>query len=58
MKVGDLVRVHLLNDLDSYPAIGVFLGYQGRKDRYTSHSLVFVAGKKIRVETMDGKAVK
>jgi len=45
MKVGDLVRVHLLNDLDWYPAIGVFMGYHGRKDGYTSHSFVFVEDK-------------
>ena len=58
MKVGDLVRVHLLNDLDWYPAIGVFMGYHGRKDGYTSHSFVFVEGKKLRFETWDVKAVK
>ena len=58
MKVGDLVRVYLLNDLDWHPALGVFMGYQGRKDGYTSHSFVFVEGKNRRFETMDVKAVK
>jgi len=58
MKVGDLVRVHLLNDLDWYPALGVFMGYQGRKDGYTSHSFVFVEGKKLRFESIDVKAIK
>ena len=58
MKVGDLVKVHLLNDLDWREALGVFMGYHGRKDGYTSHSFVFVEGKKLRFETMDVKAVK
>ena len=58
MKVGDLVKVHLLNDLDWYPAIGVFMGYQSRKDGYTSHSFVFVEGKRLRFESWDVKAVK
>ena len=55
MKVGDLVKVHLLNDLDWYPAIGIFTGYCGV---YTSHSFVFVEGKKLKFESWDVKAVK
>ena len=58
MKVGDLVKVYLLNDLDWREAIGVFMGYQGRKDGYTSHSFVFVEGKRLRFESWDVKAVK
>jgi len=58
MKVGDLVRVHLLNDLDWYPALGVCMGYQDRKDGYTSHSFVFVEGKNLRFESIDVKAIK
>tara|TARA_R110002033_G_scaffold48300_1_gene94592 strand:- start:333 stop:509 length:177 start_codon:yes stop_codon:yes gene_type:complete len=58
MKVGDLVKVHLLNDLDWREALGVFLGYQGRKDGHISHSFVFVEGKRLRFESWDVKAVK
>ena len=58
MKAGDLVRVHLLKDGTWYPAIGVFMGYQSRKDGHTSHSFVFVEGKRLRFESMDVKAVK
>ena len=58
MKVGDLVKVHLLSDLEWREALGVFMGYQGRKDGYTSHSFVFVEGKRLRFESMDVKAIK
>jgi len=58
MKVGDLVRVHLLNDLDWREALGVFMGYQGRKDGYTSHSYVYADGRNLRFESWDVKAVK
>ena len=58
MKVGDLVKVHLLSDLDWREALGVFMGYQGRKDGHISHSYVFVEGKKLRFLSMDVKAVK
>ena len=58
MKAGDLVKVHLLNDLDWREALGVFMGYQCRKDGYTSHSFVFVDGKRLRFESWDVKAVK
>ena len=58
MNIGDLVKVHLLNDLDWHEALGVFMGYQGRKDGYTSHSFVFVEGKRLRFESWDVKAVK
>jgi hypothetical protein len=58
MKAGDLVKVHLLNDLDWREALGVFIGYQGRKDGHISHSFVFVEGKRLRFESMDVKAVK
>ena len=58
MNIGDLVKVHLLNDLDWREALGVFMGYQGRKDGYTSHSFVFVEGKRLMFLTMDVKAVK
>jgi hypothetical protein len=34
------------------------MGYHGRKDGYTSHSFVFVEGKRLRFESMDVKAVK
>ena len=55
---GDLVKVHLLKDGTWYPALGVFMGYQGRKDGYISHSFVFVEGKKLRFESIDVKAIK
>tara|TARA_R110000765_G_scaffold7212_1_gene23524 strand:+ start:818 stop:985 length:168 start_codon:yes stop_codon:yes gene_type:complete len=55
MKVGDLVKVHLLNDLDWYPAIGIFTGYCGVNN---SLSYVFVDSKKLRFLSMDVKAVK
>ena len=58
MKVGDLVKVHLLNDLDWREALGVFMGYQGRKDGYTSHSYVYADGRNLRFESWDVKAVK
>jgi len=58
MKVGDLVRVHLLKDGTWYPAIGVFMGYQGRKDGNTSHSFVHADGRNLRFESWDVKAVK
>ena len=58
MKVGDLVKVHLLSDLDWREALGVFMGYQGRKDGHISHSFVFVEGKRLRFESMDVKAIK
>ena len=58
MNIGDLVKVHLLNDLDWREALGVFMGYQGRKDGHISHSFVFVEGKRLRFESMDVKAVK
>ena len=55
MKVGDLVKVHLLNDLDWREALGVFTGYYGTNN---SHSFVFVEGKRLRFESWDVKAVK
>tara|TARA_R110000796_G_scaffold26187_1_gene73017 strand:- start:1306 stop:1482 length:177 start_codon:yes stop_codon:yes gene_type:complete len=58
MKAGDLVKVHLLNDLDWREALGVFMGYQGRKDGHTSHSFVYADGRNLRFESMDVKAVK
>jgi hypothetical protein len=55
MKVGDLVRIHLLDDLTWRDGLGVFMGYYGTSK---SHSYVFVEGKKLRFLTMDVKAVK
>ena len=55
MKLGDLVKVYLLNDLDWHPALGVFLGYYGVNN---SHSYVFVDSNKLRFLSMDVKAVK
>ena len=55
---GDLVKVHLLKDGTWYPALGVFMGYQGRKDGYTSHSYVSADGRNLRFESWDVKAVK
>ena len=55
MKVGDLVKVHLLNDLDWYDVIGIFTGHgEGGKH----HSRVFVEGKSLLFLTMDIKAIK
>ena len=55
---GDLVKVHLLKDGTWYPVIGVFMGYQERKDGYTSHSFVHAGGRNLRFESWDVKAVK
>ena len=55
MKVGDLVKVYLLNDLDWREALGVFMGYDGKN---LSRGDVFVDGKKLRFLSMDIKAVK
>jgi len=56
MKVGDLVKVHLLSDLDWREALGVFMGYQeGSK---FPRSYVFVEGKKLRFSALDVKAIK
>ena len=56
MKAGDLVKVHLLNDLDWREALGVFMGYHEGSKR--ARSYVFVEGKKLRFSALDVKAIK
>jgi len=53
MNIGDLVKVHLLNDLEWHEALGIFTGYESKY-----HSNVFVEGKRLMFLTMDVKAVK